>query len=240
MRQKVLLYGCAVAMAAATAGCGGSAPDTPADNSRVTGSAEPGASDSASADGGKVTISDVAFGQDQYQSMAVGTVANPTADAVSISVNFAAYDRGGKVLDTESGAYVILRATSSQIVATDLSVPEGSKIARVDAQVAVDDSQKDDHPDSKMTIANVDLLKKYGSYTATGEIASTYQDTVSNVYVGISCVDQAGNILGGGYTFLESNVVGGSRAPFSTGIVVSKQPAKCSGSATLSNLSESK
>ncbi len=170
--------------------------------------------------------------------MAIGKVTNPTSDAVSISVNFAAYDKADKVLDTESGAYVILRASSSQIVATDLSVPEGSKIARVDAQVSVDESQKDDHPDSQMKIAKVDVLRKYGMYSATGQIDSTYHDTVSNVYVGISCVDQAGNIVGGGYTFLDSNVVGGSTAPFSTSVVVSNEPAKCAGDATLSNLSE--
>jgi len=187
-----------------------------------------------------VTIGSVGFGQDQYSAMGVGTVSNPTSDAVSISVNFAAYNKAGKVLDTESGAYVILRASSSQIVAQDLSVPDGAKIARIDAQVSVDDSSKDEHPESSMTIAAVDVLKKYDMYSATGKIDSKYQDTVSNVYVGISCTNKAGNIVGGGYSFMDGNVVGGSQAPFSASITVSERPAKCDASATLSNLSEAK
>jgi hypothetical protein len=91
-----------------------------------------------------------------------------------------------------------------------------------------------------MTIAKVDVLEKYKMFTATGQVDSSYKDTVSDVYVGISCTSKAGAIVGGGYTFMQSNVVGGASAPFSTNITVTKPPAKCTGNATLSNISEAK
>jgi hypothetical protein len=172
--------------------------------------------------------------------MGVATVSNPTANGIQISVNFAAYDKAGKVLDTESGGYVVMRSSSTQIVATDLSVPQKAKIARVDAQVSVEDQAKDEHPSSTMEIPKVDLVKKYGSYSATGEIVSHYESTVSNVYVAISCTNAAGDIVGGGYTFTDSNVVGGAQTPFSVDLTLSQKPKNCDGSATLSNLSEAK
>jgi hypothetical protein len=228
----------AAVVALSVSGCGSSTSGA-ADNSRVTGSAAP--KQESSGGTGKVSVGSVGFGQDQYGgAMGVATVSNPTANAVQISVNFAAYDKAGKVLDTQSGAYVIMRSSSEQIVAQFLSVPQKAKIARVDAQVSVDDQSKDDHPSSTMEIPKVNLVKKYGSYSATGEIASHYQSTVSDAYVGVSCTNAAGDIVGGGDTFMDSNVVGGAKTPFSVDLTVSQPPKKCEAAATLSNISEAK
>jgi uncharacterized protein YcfL len=238
MRRAALL--CLVA-ALGLSGCGGRSTSGVADNSRVTNSPTPSSTaPSPSTSSAKLSVGSVGFGRDSYGSMmAVARVTNPTEDGIEVSVNFAAYDASGKVLDTEQGGNVIMRATSTQVIATDMSVPRRAKVTRIDAQVSVDQREKDPHPSAKMLIPKVDIVSKYGSYSATGQISSSYTSTVSNVYVAAICF-AAGHIMGGGYTFLDANVVGGAQTPFSVDVTVSQRPVKCEAAATLSNLSEAK
>jgi hypothetical protein len=78
----------------------------------------------------------------------------------------------------------------------------------------------------------------WSSYSATGEITSHYESTVSEVFIGVSCTNAGGDIVGGGSTFTDGNVVGGDRTPFSVDLTVSQPPNRCEGTATLSNISE--
>lgn len=237
MRVRLMTVIAAGSVSILLAGCGSGSADK-ADTARVTGSAAP--TSKAPTPAGKVAVTKAGFGADSYGSaMAVAEVSNPTSEIVEIQVNFAAYDAAGKVLDTESGGNVLVRTHGQQVVATDLSLPDHAKIDHIDAQVTVGDSKQDDHPESKMTIASPQVrAQSYGGYTATGLIDSTYTDTVTNVYAAAMCLNAAGKIVGGGYTFLDANVVGGGKTPIKVSLTVSKKPASCLVTATPSNISD--
>lgn len=237
MLARWLTLAAATFVALLATGCEtGSSPAV--DPGRVTGSAAP--TQSTPAHAAKVSVIKTGFGADGYGSTeAVALVANPTANVVEIQVNFAAYDAGGKVLDTESGAVVLVGSHDQQVLANDLSLPEHAKIDHVDAQVSVSDSEKDQHPSSRMKIASPQVrAQAYGGFTTTGTIDSTYVDTVTNVYVGAMCLNAAGQIIGGGDSFLDANVLGGGKTPVKVDVTTTKKPARCLVTATPSNLSD--
>ncbi|MBD8059177.1 hypothetical protein IC607_09380 [Cellulomonas sp. JH27-2] len=219
-------------------GC--SSSDTPSSSDRVDSTATTGTTssqDSSKNDAAEVTIGSVGFVADDMLPTAYAVVDNPTKDIASIEVNFAAYDKSGDVVATET-TYVIARSGSKMQVATYVSVPEDSKVDKVDAQVNVSDSQADDHPESKMTAKKVKVHVDEFSSTATGTIDSTYEQSVTNVEAVAICTDKSGKTVGAGSTYLDGKVVPGTPAPFEIPLSVDGKPTACTVTAGLSSLSE--
>lgn len=186
----------------------------------------------------EMTVTEVGFVVDSYGGHKVfGTVHNPTGDVAYTSVNFAAYDAAGTVLGTASDS-TISPSTSDRLVVTDISVPEGAAVVKVDAQVMVMDSQTDKHPDIAMTASNIAILGDKFSTKVTGTIDSTYEQSVTNVGVTAVCTDAAGKAVGAGYTYMDGKVVPGTPAPFSVQLTASATPTACKVSAGVTNLSE--
>jgi|GEM_PF-5078651 len=223
------------------AGC--SSSDTPSSSDRVDSTVTTGttSSENSSAaendDDAEVTVGSVGFVDDDMLPQAYAVVDNPTKDIASIEVNFAAYDKGGDVVATET-AYVIARSGSKMQVATYISVPEDSKVDKVDAQVNVSDSQADDHPDSKMTANKVKVHVDEFTSTATGTIDSSYEQSVTNVEAVAICTDKKGKTVGAGSTYLDGKVAPGTPAPFEIPLSVDGKPTTCTVTAGLSSLSE--
>ncbi len=186
----------------------------------------------------ELTVVGVGFVADTYGGHVVfGTVHNPTADVAYASVSFAAYDAAGTVLGTTPDS-TISPSQSDRLVVTDISIPDGSVVAKVDAQVTVSDSQLDKHPDIAMTASNVAILGDEYSTKVTGTIDSTYSQSVTNVGVTAVCTDAAGTVVAAGYTYMDGKVVPGSPAPFSVQLTASSTPTACTVSAGVTNLSE--
>jgi len=186
----------------------------------------------------ELTVAAVGFVADTYGAHKVfGTLHNPTGDVAYVSVNFAAYDAAGTVLGTTSDSAVIA-SKKDKLVVTDISVPEGAVVAKVDAQVSMVDSQLDEHPDIAMTASNVAILGDKYSTKVTGTIDSTYSQSVTYVEVSAVCTDAAGTVVAAGYTYMDGKVVPGTPAPFSAQLTASAKPTACTVTAALTSLSE--
>lgn len=246
LRRTTLSFTALVAVATLGA-CSGSAGSSGA---RVTSSPAAVASTSAGAAAAtelttpsptakaELTVAEVGFVVDGHGGHKVfGTVHNPTGDVAYASVNFAAYDAAGTVLGTTSDS-TISPSTSDRLVVTDISVPDGAAVAKVDAQVTVMDSQADKHPDIAMTASKIAILGDQFSTKVTGTIDSTYEQSVTNVGVTAVCTDAGGKVVGAGYAYMDGKVVPGTPAPFSVQLTASSTPTACMVSAGVTNLSE--
>ncbi|KQY46208.1 hypothetical protein [Cellulomonas sp. Root137] len=222
------------------AGCSG---DAPASTDRVEStpdeqveSSAP-ATDEASQETGEVALGSVGFVADDILPTVYATLVNSTLDVVMVEVNYAAYDAAGAVLGTTVSYDVIASETTSQ-TATYISVPDGSAIAKVDAQVTVSDSQPDAHPDIAMTAGNITILADEWSTKVTGTIDSTYTQSVTNVAAAAICTDAAGTVVAAGSTYLSGTVVPGTPAPFDISLTAASVPTACTVTAGVSNISE--
>jgi hypothetical protein len=233
----------AVAALSACSGSAGSSGDrvtsTPAGTTTPSDIAAPAETTApAPAVKAELTVAAVGFVADTYGAhMVFGTLHNPTGDVAYASVNFAAYDAAGTVLGTTSDS-TISPSQSDGLVVTDISVPEGAVVAKVDAQVTVSESQLDQHPDIAMTASNIAVLGDKYSTKVTGTIDSTYAQSVTNVGVSAVCSDAAGTVVAAGYTYMDGKVVPGAPAPFSVQLTASSTPTACTVSAAVTNLSE--
>ncbi len=230
----------AVAALSACSGSAGSSGDrvtsTPAGTTTSSDVAAP--ETTAPAVKAELTVAAVGFVADTYGGHKVfGTLHNPTGDVAYASVNFAAYDAAGTVLGTTSDS-TISPSQSDRLVVTDISVPEGAVVAKVDAQVTVSESQLDQHPDIAMTASKVTVLGDQYSTKVTGTIDSTYSQSATNVGITAVCTDAAGTVVAAGYTYMDGKVVPGTPAPFSVQLTASSTPTACTVSAGVTNLSE--
>ncbi len=185
----------------------------------------------------EVSINNVGFVADDVLPMVYGIVDNPTDDIAVVEVAFAAYDAAGAVLGTTS-SYELVRSGASTQSATYISTPDGSVIAKVDAQVSVSQSQPDEHPDSTMTAGNLTVTSDEYTSQVTGTVASTYNQSVTNVGATAICTDASGAVVAAGTTYLDGTVVAGSPAPFSISLTASADPAACAVTAGPTTLSE--
>ncbi|HEY3548331.1 MAG TPA: FxLYD domain-containing protein [Propionicimonas sp.] len=151
--------------------------------------------------------------------------------------DFAAHDAAGTVLGTASDS-TISPSRSDRLVVTDISVPEGAVVAKVDAQVTVSESQPDKHPDIAMIASKVAILADKYSTMVTGTIDSTYSQSVTYVWVTAVCTDAAGKVVAAGYTYMDGKVVPGTSTPFSLDVTASSTPSACKVSAGVTNLSK--
>jgi hypothetical protein len=196
------------------------APDSTSSAAPTTGtgptSPVPAAStESAEAAGPRVV--ETGFGAiDQFGLLSVGAVVeNGTDQLTLVDVAFSAVSGDGSVLGTTHTNLPLLRARDTVAAVSVLQLEEGAEVARVTADVTrLPGSRPDESAQSRFRAEDVRATAtEAGTMRITGEIVSTYEDGLTQVYVPALCRDASGGIVGAGEVFLDS-LSAGDRQPF--------------------------
>ncbi|MBX5444564.1 hypothetical protein [Sphaerobacter sp.] len=177
------------------------------------------------------------FGQGEYRSASYAfIVENPNSGlAVEDSqYQVAVYDANGTVIETDSGYITILFPGEKLGIASSLFLPDGTEIDRLDVQVKPGRFEPFDQRPEFAT-ENVNYVPDDYFPKVTGIVKSPYQKDLENIRVAAIAYDEAGNIIGGGFTYLDF-VPANGQAAVDVSITTSGVPAKVELYATLSGL----
>jgi hypothetical protein len=202
------------------------------------GSSQTSATSSGAKSQRTLEVTKVGFGTSDTGTTAVVVFKNDSTSegAGEITAQFTAYDVGGSVLGTGETNLALVRSEQTMAAASDISVPSGSKVDHVKAQLAASQWDSDPHPDAVITARNVSFAPDPYFPKINGELVSHYTSDLKEVIATAVCYDTAGKIVGGGDTFV-SLLPGGGTAGASVQGNVTGTPGSCEIFATLSNLS---
>jgi len=151
------------------------------------------------------------FGQDQQEVGFAFLVENPNAELAFESAQYqvAVYDDADTVLDTDSGYIEVILPGQTLGVAGTMWLDEGVTVSKLEVQLL----QGDPVPTEPISTFAVEFGTYYvGEYsdTATGVINSPYGSDLQNIHVSAVVYNEAGEIVGGGYTYLNFVLANGS------------------------------
>jgi hypothetical protein len=166
------------------------------------------------------------FGQNNT-SLGIGTtIENPNQGyAIESSMyQSTSYSNDGSVLGVSTGYINLVLPTQILGVADSQYLDEGAIISRIDVQIKTGYfTQSNIMP--MFTSENVTFIPDEYSPQVTGEIVNPYSKEVSNVRVDAIAYNDAGDIVGSGYTYLNF-VPANSKAAVSVYVTVAGTPAK--------------
>lgn len=150
-----------------------------------------------------LVLGESGFGQDGRQAGFAFFITNPnTAYAVtSTDYQVAFYDDAGTVIETDSSNIELLLPGQTLGIAGTMFLDEGVTVAKVDVQVN-DGSFEPSDPIPTFSVDRVAYLADQILPRVVGVIASPYNWDVSNVRVAAVAYDEAGAIIGGGFTYV--------------------------------------
>jgi hypothetical protein len=157
------------------------------------------------------------FGQDGQQVGFAFIVENPNAGyAVENSqYQVAAYDANGAVLKTESGYIELVLPGQSLGVGNTMYVDEGVTVSRIETQLKAGDVEATDLSTTfavdKVVYRPSDMFSK-----AFGVVTNPFDRDITELRVSAVAFNDAGEIVGGGFTYLNFILAGGT-----TGVGVS-------------------
>jgi hypothetical protein len=178
------------------------------------------------------------FGQNNT-SLGIGTIVeNPNSGYALESSMYqsTSYSSDGFVLCVSSGYINVLLPAQTLGVADSQYLDEGVIVSRVDVQIKTG-SFSELNVIPMFTSENVNFIPDEYSPQVTGEIISPYNKEVSNVRVDAIAYNEAGEIIGSGYTYLNF-VPANSKAAVSVYVTVAGTPARVELFASPSALSD--
>lgn len=225
MRVMGALFGAlAVVTLALAAGCGTAAqsagPEPSATpDSVVTAEPEPSSSMTVTTDESgeaEVVIDKAGFAyKGEYDEVGYGLVLENTSslDAVGVQVSVNFMDKGGTILTTEDSTINVIPAGGTYYLGGQTYTEDG-KPKKMEAFVDIDSSEPAQYalPDvSQVRIVRDD----WGDISVKGQVKNNLDDSLSSIAT-ISCVvfDKSGKVVGGGFTFLDSDLKSGRTAGF--------------------------
>jgi hypothetical protein len=179
------------------------------------------------------------FGQDDTQ-VAVGfIVENPAGGSPIEGTEYQVgiYDEAGNVLDSESGYVNLIFPGEKQAVVATGFVPDGKKAAKVDVQINPGSESSYELKANPFTTDQVQYAGSGYFPKVTGLIKNSYSQQIKNVEVYALAYDDQGNIIGGGYTYLDF-IPAGASAAADVSVTVSGKPAKVELFPQLTSMSE--
>lgn len=190
------------------------------------------------ADATEITISKSGFGQGGREVGCGLLVQNANEDyAIERSqYRVTLFDVEGYVLAIPEGYISVLLPGETLGVAETTYVEKGEVVARADFQVLSGEYEASG-PLPRFTSENISYQAGTFSSKTTGMIVNPYQKDITNLQVAAIAYDGQGNIVGGGYSYLDF-VPGDSRAAVEVATVSSGAPVSVELYATLSGLSE--
>lgn len=173
-----------------------------------------------------VQVLAVGFGQSGTAAGYAIVLRNPNQRfaIVDTGVDVTAYDAAGRALATQSGVVGLLLPEQRRGIASQMDLPEGASVARVDAQIKPGTSAQF-APQETFRAEGVSIVSGPGQTRATGVVVSPYPRNVTTVYVGAVAYDAKGAIIGGGSTYVAS-VPARGRAQVEVAITAAGQPAR--------------
>jgi hypothetical protein len=186
----------------------------------------------------KPLLAKMGFGQNEMQASFGMLVSNPNTN-YSVEGNqyrVTAYDATGIVLAVEEGYINVLVPSQMLGVAGDLILPESSVIARIETQLKEGRFEQTEALPS-FTSESVTFMPSDFFDKVTGTIVSPYNKDITNVRVSAISYNAEGDIIGGGYTFIDF-VPAGGRSAAEVSVTVPEQPTINELYATVSGLSD--
>ena len=151
-----------------------------------------------------ITVTKVGFGQDGQQVGFAFIVENPNPGLAfeSSQYQLAAYDEAGIVLETDSGYISLLLPGQSLGFGGELYVDDGVTVSSIEVQLNAGDPERTD-PLPTFTSESTAYYPGDYSSSVTGVVSSPYDRDFTDLRVSAVVYDEAGEIIGGGYTYLD-------------------------------------
>lgn len=150
-----------------------------------------------------ITVINFGFGQEDQSAGYAFLVENPNQGLAFEDSQYqvAVYDENGIVIDTDSGYIDLLLPGQTLGIGGDLYFDEGITIANIEVQLNAGDAVASE-PVPTFAVENTAYLGSDWSTYVTGKISNPYDIDLSSVKVSAVIYDEAGNIIGGGYSYM--------------------------------------
>jgi hypothetical protein len=150
-----------------------------------------------------IIVTEQGFGQDGKEVGYAFLVENPNMgfSYEGSKYQVAAFDADGTVIDTDSGYLTVLLPGQTLGVASSMYVDEGAVVSSIDIQLNAGDAEATDQIPNFSTDSVSYFPDEYFP-SVTGLISSPYNRDFKNVHVSAVLYDAAGEIIGGGFTFV--------------------------------------
>jgi hypothetical protein len=168
------------------------------------------------------------------------SVSNPNTDKAIENSRYqvAAYDEDGRVLEAGSGYIGLMLPGEKLSVADTIYLPDDIAIKSLVVQVKTGTAENSKAA-SPLSASKVTFKDDRYSPKVTGVIKSTHKKKLENLPVYAVAYDAKGNLIGGGYTYLNF-VPANGQAPIEVYVTVAAKPAKVELFAALSSLDQLK
>jgi hypothetical protein len=190
------------------------------------------------ADAQDIVLKKQGFGQDGV-SLGVGLIFTNPNQGYSIEnseYRVTAYAEDGSVLDVSEGYIELLMPDQTFGVADNMYLDEGVNVATVEIQMMPGTYYSSD-PLPAFTFENAAYLPNEYDPKITGEVVSPYSKDITNLRVNAIAYDEAGNIIGSGFTYLDF-VPANSKSAVSVSVTTSGVPATVELYASITSLSD--
>lgn len=148
---------------------------------------------------------EVSYDESLRASWAV-VVSNPNPDthvAESINVTVTLLDDSGSVLSSASDSIAVLLPGQTAAV-SDSTFEDVGEVAEMRVQARTRTWSEEDGPFGEFTTSDVNVREDtYEGWTITGQVASTFTTDFEDVYAVAVLKNDEGDIVGGGFTFVE-------------------------------------
>jgi len=242
--------GAALAFAVAVAGCGGEKGATAAKTVTVTVQASeggtttepvieettPSVDTTTASEEAVVAVAKIGFSQGDNDEIGYGLVLkNQSAkeDALDVEVTINLLDRSGTIVATEAERINVIPAGGTFYLG-GASYATGEKAVKIEPIVAVGSS--DSAQWSLPKVSRVRLVEQeYLGLSVKGQVENTLDQPLSQIAkIGVVVFDKRGNVVGGGFTFLDADLPPGRSASFDAGNGVNAIPPRKAAKASAS------
>ena len=212
------------------AGCSSPAPKS-SGTKAVAESPRSTSQSAAEAEPSNAKVEAVGFGRpagsDYLWSSSIVSGVEPGQFAV-VSFNLLGPD--GKIVATEAQTEESINPNAKMIVGTQVKVPNGKEVTRVEASIGATDYKNTSKPKLQDVILEVSDYAigedKYGQPTAEAIITNPSNQQVKQARIGIACFNDKGDIIGGGSNYPDLIPPGG-KVKVDASVQVSQKPARC-------------
>lgn len=146
-----------------------------------------------------------------------------------VVVSFNLLGPDGQLVATDSQTEQGINPNAKMIIGTQVTIPRGQDVARVEASVGINDynSPAPKYEDVILEVSQLSIGEDYwGKPAAEAVIKNPSSQNIAHARVGIACFDDQGNIIGGGSTYPDLIPAGG-QIKIADSVMVSQVPARC-------------
>jgi hypothetical protein len=178
---------------------------------------------------GLPTIVSSGFGQQDEYAWITAVVKNDKgAEGRFVTVQFNVFDQAGDLVLSESQTESFSRPGETLAVGTQVTIPGGAKVGKVEPTVVVGNTTGD-KPFPEVKTGSVKIsAQEYAKdrFKASFTVTNPGADPLQDIRVGIVCFNAAGKIIGGTSNYPDV-VPGSGQALVTADVITNGKPAKC-------------